>query len=528
MSAPPHVCVGLCGDLEQDAGLELAAVANALEGFSSNVGVAVVPGLCHSPDLVASLAATTHATRMALGLCAQSTRSDEFQAWARKAGLDPFAVELVNLDGAESAETAVLVLAGAVARLRALPGSRPEELKLRLVSFEQRRTRRSLFSLPPTTYEAVAGIEEASCLGPQHCGRCISTCPFSAIRAVGVKVTVDRDRCESCGLCVTACPTNAIGLPGSALSQYEAEMATLLSADQPSLLLTCRRSASTVAGGNGRAPLSAGWLPVTVPCLGMVTPGWILQALARGASTVALLGCGERCRSDRATISRERVDFVRELLGLLGESAPSQRVLWMDPDSALTRADAFPSRTRDRTDDRALSLLEPAATTAGAVELAERYGARPDVSLPHAGSPLGMVRLREETCTACGACPAVCPTEALLYEEGPQGEAIISFEAARCVSCGNCARVCPESASDTLSVSPRIDLAALAHGRVALKRAASARCRKCGRAIAPDAMLRRIRALLEGDEASEPLIAILTQLCSDCRALDSTPSVGDH
>lgn len=526
MSALPHVGVGLCGDLEHEHGLALAAVAAALEESSSNVRVEVVPGLCRSPDQVASLVSRTEASQVALGLCARPTRNDEFQTWARKAGLDPFALELVDLEGADGAETAGLVLAGAVARLRAFPGSRPEELKLRLVSFEQRRTRRSLFSLPPTTYAAVASIEEASCLGQQHCGHCISTCPFSAIGSVGVKVIVDRERCESCGLCVTACPTNAIGLPGSALSQYEAEIAALLLADQPNLLVTCRQAASTQAEGNGRAALSAGWLPVEVPCLGMVTPGWILQALARGASTVALLGCGERCRSDRATVSRERMDFVRELLRLLGESAPSQRVLWMDPDFALTQADASPSRTRDRTDDRALSLLEPAATTAAAVKLAERYEARPVVSLTHAGSPLGMVRLREETCTACGACPAVCPTEALLSEQGARGETIISFDAGRCVACGNCVRVCPEQALDTLSVDSGIDVLALTRGRVVLKRAQSASCRRCGGPIAPDAMLNRIRTLLGTDDTSGPLIATLTELCSDCRALESTPSVG--
>ena len=439
-------------------------------------------------------------------------------------GSTRFAVELVDLEGAESAETAVLVLAAAVARLRAFRGSRPEELKLRLVSFEQRRTRRSLFSLPPTTYAAVAGIEEASCLGQQHCGRCISTCPFSAIGSVGVKVTVDRERCESCGLCVTACPTNAIGLPGSALSQYEAEIAALLLADQPNLLVTCRQAASTQAEGNGRAALSAGWLPVEVPCLGMVTPGWILQALARGASTVALLGCGERCRSDRATVSRERVDFVRELLCLLGESAPSQRVLWMDPDSTLTRADPFPSR-RDRTDDRALSLLEPAATTEAVVALGERSSEDLGVSLAHTGSSLGLLTLREETCTACGTCPAVCPTGALLCEEGVDGETIISFDAGRCVACGNCVRVCPEQALDTLSVDAGIDVLALTQGRVVLKRARSVSCRRCGGPIAPDAMLNRIRTLLGTDDTSGPLIATLTELCSDCRAL-ATPSVG--
>ena len=198
----------------------------------------------------------------------------------------------------------------------------------------------------------------------------------------------------------------------------------------------------------------------------------------------------------------------------------------MDPDSALTQADASPSRTRDRTDDRGLSLLEPAATTEAVVALGARSSEDLGVSLANTGSPLGLLNLREETCTACGACPGVCPTEALLFEEGPQGEAIISFEAGRCIACGNCVRVCPEQALDTLSVDGGIDVLALTRGRVVLKRAQSASCLRCGRPIAPDAMLNRIRTLLGTDDTSGPLIATLTELCSDCRALESTPSVG--
>ena len=522
MSASPRIGVGLCGELEQETGLELAAVAEALEEVFSNVRVEVVPGLCRSPDHVPPLASRTGATRMALGLCAPSTRGDEFQAWARRVGLDPFALELVDLEGAESSKVAVRVLTGALARLTAFPGSTPEQVKLRLTSFEQRRTRRSLLTLPPTTYAPVAHIEEESCLGRRRCGLCVEVCPFSAIGPIGGRLAVDRERCESCGACVPSCPTRAIGLPSSTLSEYEAEIAVLLAAESPSLLFTCRRAAVNHAAGNGLAPLSAGWLPVTVPCLGIVTPGWILQALARGASAVALLGCGDGCFS-RSSAVRDRVSFIREVLQLLGAGAASERVAVLSAGSDLPRVGPRQPAMHElgwRVLDGELSLLEPGATTEAVVALAERSNAI-GVSLAHTGSPLGLVSLREETCTACGACPTVCPTEALLGEQGARGESIITFDAGRCVACGNCVRVCPEQALETLSVRAGIDVLALTHGRAVLKRARSASCRRCGGPIAPDAMLNRIRTLLETDDSSGPLIATLTQLCSDCRALDS-------
>jgi len=187
-----------------------------------------------------------------------------------------------------------------------------------------------------------------------------------------------------------------------------------------------------------------------------------------------------------------------------------------DMPSAHVALDVHPKGTRLL---RGSTLAVTAATTGAVAALSERHRAGSDGSLVHSGSPLGIVSLREETCTDCGACTAVCPTEALRYEEGAGGEAVVSFEAAQCIACGNCVPACPEGAFETLGVRAGVELAALATGRIVLKRAASARCRRCGAAIAPEAMLSRIRTLLEGEEASAPLLATLTELCSDCRAL---------
>ena len=95
----------------------------------------------------------------------------------------------------------------------------------------------------------------------------------------------------------------------------------------------------------------------------------------------------------------------------------------------------------------------------------------------------------------------------------------MSFEAAQCIACGNCVPACPEGAFETLGVRAGVELAALATGRIVLKRAASARCRRCGAAIAPEAMLTRIRTMLGDGEESAALVATVTELCSVCRSL---------
>jgi Pyruvate/2-oxoacid:ferredoxin oxidoreductase delta subunit len=148
--------------------------------------------------------------------------------------------------------------------------------------------------------------------------------------------------------------------------------------------------------------------------------------------------------------------------------------------------------------------------------------------LLHPGSPLGLVTLREETCTACGACPAACPTGALGIEETAEATAI-TYDARLCVACGRCVRVCPEAAHDTVGLHTGTRLAALEGGRVTLKLAPAARCRRCGGPIAPDAMLRRIRDTLAEDAGAKPLLDVLTGLCVGCRGLEtSTGHPAEH
>jgi len=504
-AAPPRLAIALCADLESTHGLDLATLAAELAELDAGAGVEVVTDLCHDPARLAELISRTAVDRLVLGLCTQPRAPHDFQAQVRKRGLDPFALELLSLAGAGPA--AARLLAAAAARLRAFPGSRPEQLKLRLLSLEDRRSRRSLFTLPPSTYEPVASVAGAVCLGEERCGLCLSACPVGALTAVGGKAAVDRDVCVSCGICVGLCPAGAIGLPGASLAQYEAELAVLLSAESPRILFSCRRA------GEDDAATANGWLPVAVPCLGMVAAGWILQALAGGAVAVALRSCGEACRGGRAAEVAQRIAYCRSLLALLGEPSPDERVVLGAP--LPEDVPVFPAPGGADAAGPAVTLREPAASAQALLRLHRQHGSPAAQVLAHEGSPLGLVQVREETCTACGACPTVCPTGALVLDEGGE-ETVLSFDPRLCIACGRCVPVCPEQDHDTLVLRRATDLAALAEGRVVLKRAASARCRRCGRPIAPRAMLDRIAGLL-GEEESPELLDLVSGLCTDCR-----------
>ena len=49
-------------------------------------------------------------------------------------------------------------------------------------------------------------------------------------------------------------------------------------------------------------------------------------------------------------------------------------------------------------------------------------------------------KITSEKCTGCGTCTDVCPTEAIIIENG---KAEITLG---CIDCGACPRVCPEGA----------------------------------------------------------------------------------
>lgn len=533
MNAPPpaageRTAVLLCADLETlGHGLDLRAIQASLTAADPSVRVRVVPDLCRRPDRIAGVIRTgsdrDRVSRLVLGLCGRPPALAEVQAEARKAGLDPLGVELVNL-GTHAARVhprpqptakAAILLAGVVAKARAFGGSRAENLKPVLPAVVSRR---SLVSLTLLEYQAVPSAQAERCRVEQGCRECIRLCPFDALDLEDGAIRLAKSRCTACGVCVTACPHEVIDFPGAAPEQIGAQIATLLSTPvgevgPRAILIVCRHGARALEGLAARGvSYPPQWLPIEVPSLAMVPATWLLGCIALGAAAVAVIRCPEGCDGPQ-TRSDEAVDYCRTLLGRLGDEEGRIRLLPNDDAVLIDALNTLPAGASavDTPAGSDIDLFAYHSRARTVLGLVDREQAPASVSFAHAASPFGFLEVAAG-CTLCGDCARACPTGALLLEA--DGDAVLSLDAARCTACEQCLPTCPEPG--VLRVRRATDRERLSRGRTPLIRDRYRRCVVCGEPIAPEAMLRRITALLGGEHADT--VEVISQYCPACRS----------
>lgn len=510
-TAEPTTLVLLCRDLLDKAlANDLADAALWLTTRFSHVLVRWKDGLCHTPIALKLAAREVKAQRLVLGLCSSHYPELEVQAHVRKAGLDPLGLQVLDLgscwDGTAASSMARLLLAGAVARARAFSSSRPENLKAVLLPLQQKMSRRALFTLPPVAYLPVPSIDRSACAAGDGCDQCVAACPHGALEKDGDVILVDRARCQSCGACLRACPHRAVQLPGWSAPELEAQLAWLLNGDVKTadrgVLFLCKKT--TLLPGPG-------WLPVNLPCMASLPMSAILQALVRGATEVALLPCGEKCSSASEGWLEGRVRYCQDLLALLGDDPGKVRVVESGVPAMYRASEPF----IDADDSPVpLRLYGSGADAEAVLALASRFPGSEGRALPHPQSPLGVVSIHPQTCTACGACAGACPTGALSLERHDEQVAII-FDQRLCTACGRCVSLCPEKAAEAITVAPTTDLTLLASGRRTLLQDREAHCQRCGSVVASGRLLERLATML-GSGFNETLLG---SLCPACRGL---------
>lgn len=464
--------------------------------------VRVIRGLCHDPELIARHA--DGVSSLVLAFCSADLAHGPVQAAARRAGLDPLGVEIVDVNVAGGdIERLILLLGAAVARAQCFAGSAPENARM---IFPKAVTRRALLKLRIAEYVSVPSIESSRCVADRGCRACVEACPRGAIVLSDGAISIDPARCDRCGLCTTACPVEAVVDPTVTPAQLDAQVRTLLdpSIGPPGprgILFTCRRSR--------RVESASGWYPVGVPCTGMAPASWLLAPLLLGAAGVAVRLCGDgECPLERDETALQRVAFSRRLLGLIGWS--EDRVAAAPGDLLLAPVPGPDHVARD--------IFAPGAAGHVLHALAERGSDGSAFVLEHPGSPVGIVEIRADACTVCGMCARTCPTEALVV--APRDGAVeITFDGVRCTACGQCVASCPEVARGAIALQRVASRDALARGATRLAGSDVASCLRCGRPVAPHAMLRRVAGLLGPEDRR--MMQILEHYCLDCRAIGS-------
>ncbi len=474
----------------------------------------VVDELCRNPGAIGERTAAAASAHLVLAVCREASSTFEVQSHVRRAGLDPFGVPVVDLGGPgrggldpeEAVAVMAAVLHGAVARARAFPGAGTANARVVLASGGTAVSRRGLFTLPPVVYRTTPTIDRGLCAAPSGCDRCVAACPHDALSVEGDSIIVERSGCESCGLCVDACPHRAVRFPGYSAGELEAELSAALdpgvAPPDAAIAFTCMSYPE---------PLDGRWLPVTTACAGMAPVAAMLRALSLGATEVGVRPCAEGCANGCDASIRGRVDYCQELLAALGDSPSRVRLLSAEAQDPARAARPLPPLPGARTGG-AVALFGRGAAAAAIEDIAARFDAGAPVIIEHPESPVGIVDINADACTACGTCAVACPTDALAVETSEDAWSLL-FDHALCTACGECQRLCPEQAAGAISFRAVTDMSALRAGPGVAMTTEEVRCERCGQGFATRRMLERLAEMLGDDYDPE----LMGSLCSECR-----------
>lgn len=325
---------------------------------------------------------------------------------------------------------------------------------------------------------------------------CERICPSGAI-AVGSRDTsspgpvLDSEACAKCGLCVRACPAGVyLDVPADA----EIESTTRRRLRQGrDLAFQCTGPHPSASGAHDvadakRAQADADDTAILVPCLGAIGTAVLVLGAALGARRVSFddRACGG-CRWRRGlALTRRAAKQGREILRLFGRRL---QVSWRARDAEYLRAGIgrreffqcvgakYPEEAGSRSGYT--TSLPHRRPPRDRVLLGRALGllGEPRVSsISHRDVPLWAVAATDD-CDSCGACAAICPTDALRFRERAL-ERELELHPVLCTGCGLCLQQCPRQALQWRSPVPTTLF--LDSGPVMLAHAVREPCATCG------------------------------------------------
>lgn len=377
------------------------------------------------------------------------------------------------------------------------------------------------------------------------CSACLDVCSASAISSDHKRqqIKVNPNLCVGCGTCSTVCPSGAMSFAYPRASEQGVRLKTLLSTyarnggKNAAILLHSQGAGARLLDDLGRAAqlekrqkngthgLPARVLPLALwhtASLGLEV--W-LTAVAYGASQVWLLMSDEEAPQYVQAV-QEQMRLAQAILSGLGYAGEHFRVLHARDARDLAGLDrdllAAPAQSLTRTASFAVQA-DKRATLELALDHLTAYAPQTDtlplsaqavIPLPAAGSPLGGLRVNQDTCTLCLSCVNACPAGALLDNtQTPQ----LRFIEKNCVQCGLCVKTCPEKA---LTLVPRLNLSPQRKEAQVLNEMQPYACVRCAK---PFGTLKGIEAMLgklSGHSMFQGAALERLKMCADCRVID--------
>ncbi len=284
------------------------------------------------------------------------------------------------------------------------------------------------------------------------CHECEVVCTVKALKRDSKGWSVGPS-CDGCGACVGACPTGAWDLgPGTGTLLAEARAGTTPGTD---FRYACDRA-------------DPGGVPgaLRIPCAARLDESLVLEPLRGAASAVRVhIGdCGRCDRRDRfSAMMNAWLPRMRALLESLGRRKADLGFIPTSPTPPLSAAGAG---RRGWLGKLVEAVRRPAGPTAPTVNRRARLlrvlraWSSPTIPVPVPGTPTTGRLSINSSCIGCNVCEHVCPTEALLRTELPDGTMSLRLEPDLCVQCGACAEACLPRAISLVPASTFLGLGA--------------------------------------------------------------------
>jgi len=326
-----------------------------------------------------------------------------------------------------------------------------------------------------------------------RCDACFQVCPVGAIQPGQPTPQFNLESCVLCRACCSICPVSAFSAEDSAYALLKC----FVRANVQSLQIFCEHhpashALSTEFGGAVRVR----------GCLAGLGAGTYLSLVALGAEQVSLRldACQDCSWGHLQAFIQSQITEASRLLQpwcfearilswmYMTEGEHVEHPIWDVYNPPMSRRDLFKLAVLQERLGEARALVETSMeedlhlsrdrlrVTASLRHLLKNHPMSNEMILNDLGFAVLAI---DDSCTACGACSRICPTNALQFHADEEDRSYqLEFYPDRCIACGICLRSCTTH-SICIQLSPSFQEVFIPRGSRILREGKLIRCKSC-------------------------------------------------